>query len=130
MDKAKLKREFEVVHKARRLIEEVLTEFGPFVSLAQASRETGISLQTLAEAVRTERVPALNLLGKRWVRVSAVRAYYDADDEDEDLRVQRALYADGLLDTVRPLRTTRFTPFRPIKNTGKPLSEAIVEERR
>lgn len=117
MDEARLKREFEVMRKARQLIEKALTEFGPFVSLVQASRETGISLQTLAAAVRAERVPALNLLGKRRVRVSAARACYEADDEDEDLRVQRALHADGLLDTVRPLHATRFTPFRPVKTT-------------
>lgn len=130
MDEAKLKREFEIARKARRLIEEVLAEFGPFVSLAQASRETGVALQTLAEAVRAERVPALKMLGKSWVRVSAVRAYYEAEDEDGDLRLQRALQADGLLDEVRPLSATQFAPFRPVKIAGKPLSETIIEERR
>lgn len=73
MDKARLAQEFEIARKARRLIEEVLTEFGPFVSLAQASRQTGVSLQTLAEAVRTERVPALKVLSKNWMRVCCAR---------------------------------------------------------
>lgn len=108
MDEAKLKRECEIARKACRLIEEVLAECGPLVSLAQASRETGVSLPTIAEAVRAERVPALKVLGKSWVRVSAVRAYYEAEGEDGDLCLQRALQADGLLDEVRPLSATRF----------------------
>jgi hypothetical protein len=131
MDETKLKQEIEIVRKARRLIEEVLAEFGPFVSLAQASRQTGVSLQTLAEAVRTERVPALKVLGKSWVRVATVRAYYERDDGgDADLRLQRALFEDGLIEEVRPRSLSKFTPFKPVKVTGKPLSETVIEERR
>jgi lambda repressor-like predicted transcriptional regulator len=131
MDEAELKQEFEIVRKARRLIEEILAEFGPFVSLAEASRQTGVSLQTLAEAVRTERVPALKVLGKSWVRVSAVRAYYKREENDDtDLRLQRALYEDGLLEEIRPRSLSKFTPFKPVKISGKPLSETIIEERR
>lgn len=56
-------------------VQNVLDEWGPFVSLAEAARETGLPLATLAQAVREKRLPALQVQPRRWlVRVSAVRA--------------------------------------------------------
>jgi hypothetical protein len=130
MDNAKLRKEFEIADKARRLIEDALAEFGPFVSLAQASRQTGVPLQTLAEAVRTDRMPALKVLGRSWVRISAVHAYFDKDGHESHGRIERALFEAGLIDEIRPRRKRKFTAFGPVKISGKPLSETVIEERR
>ena len=54
----------------------------------------------------------------------------ESDPSYSDQRIQRALYAAGLLSEIKP-RTKRPRPRRPpIKIKGKPLSETIIEERR
>ncbi|MEJ7625124.1 MAG: hypothetical protein WKF34_14120 [Pyrinomonadaceae bacterium] len=54
------------------------------------------------------------------------------NDEPIELRLQRALVTDGLLNEVRsPLvRQETHEENPPIKVTGKPVSETIIEERR
>jgi excisionase family DNA binding protein len=127
MNKAKLDKEWEIVRKAHRLIDEVLAEFGPFVSLAEASRKTGVPLQTISEAAKAGRLPALKVLGRSWVRVSAVRAYAEkADDPYEALR--RQLVEDGVLADAKPRRQLR--DFQPVPYTGKSGSEIVIEDRR
>jgi len=129
MDKAKLDKEWEIVRKAHRLIEEVLSELGPFVSLAEASRKTGVPLQTLSEAAKAGRLPALKILGRSWVRVSAVRAYADrAQDEAPHIKIQRRLLEAGLLEEIKPKLVLR--DFQPLPFTGKSASELLIEERR
>ena len=130
MDKAKLDKEWEIVRKAHRLIDEVLTELGPFVSLAEASRKTGVALQTISEAVKAGRLPALKILGRSWVRVRAVRAYAEKSrvDDDPDLKLQRRLVELGLLSELQPKRVLR--DFQPLPYTGKSASELLIEERR
>ncbi len=130
MDKAKLDKEWEIVRKAHRLIDEVLAEFGPFVSLAEASRKTGVPLQTISEAAKAGRLPALKVLGRSWVRVSAVKAYTEKaqDDEPPYLALQRQLVEDGVLSEIRPKLKLR--DFQPQPYTGKSGSEIIIEERR
>ncbi len=50
--------------------------------------------------------------------------------EAEDLRLQEALFADGLLREIKPPRRRKLGDFKPVKIKGKPLSETIIEERR
>ena len=47
MVKAKLDGEWEIVRKTHRLIDAGLTELGPFVALAEASRKIDMALQSL-----------------------------------------------------------------------------------
>jgi hypothetical protein len=125
---APLQGEFEIARKARQMIEDVLTELGPFVSLAQAARDAGVPLQTLAEAVRTGRVPGLKVLGRSWVRPSAVRLYFGRDVAEASATLQRRLVEDGLLDEVKPRLTLR--DFEPQPYRGRSASELLIEERR
>lgn len=128
MDKVKLDKEWEIVRKAHRLIDEVLTELGPFVSLAEASRKTGVALQTISEAAKAGRLPALKILGRSWVRVSAVRAYSDKTKNEEPyIQLQRQLIEDGLLSEIRPKLVLR--DFTPLPYTGKSASEQVIEDR-
>lgn len=130
MDKAKLDKEWEIVRKAHRLIDEVLVELGPFVSLAEASRKTGVPLQTISEAAKAGRLPALKMLGRSWVRVSAVKAYAEKAEDEEPpyIKLQRQLIEDGVLSEIRPKLKLR--DFEPLPYTGKSASELLIEERR
>lgn len=130
MDKAKLDKEWEIVRKAHRLIDEILIELGPFVSLAEASRKTGVPLQTISEAAKAGRLPALKVLGRSWVRVSAVKAYAEKSESKEPLhiQIQRQLMEDGVIAEIRPKLTLR--DFEPLPYRGKSASELIIEERR
>jgi len=54
-----------------------------------------------------------------------------SEDEIEDA-FERELAADGFISEARP-RITDFSPYRdykPVKVSGQPLSEMIIEERR
>ena len=58
-------------------VEQTLKQLGPFLTLAEAARSTGIPLPTLAEAVRLGRIPAVRVQPKRWlVRLQAVHIYF------------------------------------------------------
>lgn len=128
MDKAKLDKEWEIVRKAHRLIDEVLAELGPFVSLAEASRKTGVPLQTISEAAKAGRLPALKVLGRSWVRVSAVQTYAERLDDDPYELLRRQLVEDGLLADAKPRR--RLRDFQPLPYHGKSASEQVIEDRR
>ncbi len=55
MDTQQLEQERSIVHS----VEQLLKECGPFVSLAEAARLTGVPLPTLSDAVRHGCVPAV-----------------------------------------------------------------------
>ncbi|MCL4507423.1 MAG: hypothetical protein M1434_00395 [Chloroflexi bacterium] len=122
-------READAVHR----VEQALAKYGPFVSLSEAARQTGVPLPTLADAVRHKRVPALRVQQRRWlVRVSAVRAYFQTPGDDAIERaLQQKLVAGGLLAEARSRAGRRFAEVKPARYKGdKPLSETLVEERR
>jgi hypothetical protein len=52
------------------------------------------------------------------------------EEDDPDQRLQRRLYAKGMISEIKPRRTGKIADFTPIKIKGKPLSETIIEERR
>lgn len=55
----------------------------------------------------------------------------DCDEpENDDLRLQKALFDAGLLHEIKPPRKSGMGDFKAIKIKGKPLSETIIEERR
>jgi hypothetical protein len=125
MDTIQLERERAIV----RNVEQVIKEAGPFVSLAEAARITGVPLPTLADSVRNGRVPALRVQSQRWlVRISAVRSYFTHTETNPHLELQRQLIAEGLLDDVQVEQ--HFEPFERVSVKGRPASEILIEERR
>jgi hypothetical protein len=50
--------------------------------------------------------------------------------ENDDLRLQEALFAAGLINEIKPRRDGKMGDFTPIKIKGKPLSETLIEDRR
>lgn len=125
MDIQQLEQERTIVHA----VENFLKEQGPFVSLAEAARRTGVPLPTLSDAVRHGRVPAVQVQPRRWlVRVSAVRSYFNNNEENPHLALQQRLMAEGLLNEIK--LEQRFEPFEPLPFKGKPASEILIEERR
>ena len=52
------------------------------------------------------------------------------EDELESLRVQTALFEDGLLREIKSPRRRKIGDFKPIEIKGEPLSETIIRERR
>jgi excisionase family DNA binding protein len=118
--------------EAVRRVEQALREYGPFVSVAEAARQTGVPLPTLADAVRHQRIPALHVQKQRWlVRISAVRGYFSQESTDPRQELDRKLKAGGYLDENYTVANRKFRKIKPIAYEGKkPLSEWIVEERR
>jgi len=67
--------EGDVEEHAVKRAQQCLDKWGPWLSLAEASRQSGVPLATLAQAVRERRLPALQVQAQRWlVRLSAVEA--------------------------------------------------------
>ena len=93
------------------------------VSLAQAARETGVSLQTLSSAVSSGRVPALKMPDKRrYVQLDVVRRYFG-----RDAWLAKAL-ASGLILEIK--RDTRLKPYpHKAKVEGKLVSQTLIEDR-
>jgi predicted phosphatase len=93
------------------------------VSLAQAARETGVSLQTLSSAVSSGRVPALNMPDKRrYVQLDVVRRHFK-----RDAWLEKAL-ASGLIRSIP--RKTRIEPYpNKAKVEGKLVSQTLIEDR-
>ncbi len=120
--------EKEAVHR----VEQALAQYGPFVSLAEAARQTGVHLATLADAVRHQRIPALRVQKQRWlVRISAVQAYLSQDNLDSSLALANRLKANGLLDEAQTHTPRVFAKVQPVNYAGdRTLSEWITEERR
>ena len=112
MDIQQLEQERMIVHA----VENFLKQQGPFVSLAEAARLTGVPLPTLSDAVRHGRVPA------------AVRSYFAQSALPPDLALQQRLLEQGLITEIK--REQHFEPFEPLSFKGKPASEILIEERR
>ena len=93
------------------------------VSLAQAARETGVSLQTLSSAVSSGRVPALKMPDKRrYVQLDVVRRHFK-----RDAWLKKALAA-GLITSIP--RNTRLKPNpHKAKVEGKLVSQTLIEDR-
>ena len=93
------------------------------VSLAQAARETGVSLQTLSSAVSSGRVPALKMPDKRrYVQLDVVRRHFK-----RDAWLEKAL-ASGLILEIK--RDTRLKPnLRKAEVQGKLVSQTLIEDR-
>ena len=125
MDIQQLEQERTIVHS----VEQFLKACGPFVSLAEAARQTGVPLPTLSDAVRHGRVPAVQVQPRRWlVRVSAVRSYFAQAATPPDLALQQRLLEEGLLTEIKLVQ--QFEPFEPLPFKGKPASEILLEARR
>ena len=124
----KLKAEQLKVSEAQAILSE-----SAFVPLAEAARQAHVPLSTLAHAVRTGKVPGLQVQPHRWlVRLEAVKLWQrSGEDQSPELRALEAMVAAGLLepeDIVYPRPRPR--KITPIKISGKPLSQTIIEERR
>ena len=65
----------DALDRAQAKIEQILNEHGPFLSLADAARRANVPLATLSDAVRHERVQALRVMGKSYVRLRDVEDY-------------------------------------------------------
>ena len=52
------------------------------------------------------------------------------DEESIDIRLQKALFEDGLLREIKTSKSNRVAEFKPIKIEGEPISETIIRERR
>ncbi len=125
MNTIQLEQERDIVHQ----VEKILHAAGPFVSLTEASRVTGVNLPTLSEAIRKGKVPALQLQPRRWlVRESAVRSYFNRELKNPHLTVQQRLIDAGLLSEMK--LNQKFEKFEPLTFEGKPASEILIEERR
>jgi hypothetical protein len=115
-------------------IEDLLQQKGPFLSLSQAARKTGVPLQTLSSAVHSGRLVALTMPDNRkYVPLQAVLDYLEQRKEADDSLVwQRKLLAKGLISEVKP-RVSRAAvqeKFVPLEIKGEPVSETIIRERR
>jgi hypothetical protein len=115
-------------------IEALLEAKGPFLSLSQAARKTGIPLQTLSSAVHSGRLAALTMPDNRkYVHLETVLHYLaNREEDDSSLAWQRKLLATGLIKEVRPraMRAAIHEEFDPLSVKGEPLSETIIRERR
>ncbi len=63
-------------------------------------------------------------------RQKIVDSLTEKDEESIDLRLQKALYKDGLLREIKLPRQNRIGDFQAIKIEGEPISETIIRERR
>ncbi len=63
-------------------------------------------------------------------RQKIVDSLTEKDEESIDLRLQKALYEDGLLREIRTTKSNKVADFKPIEIEGEPISETIIRERR
>jgi excisionase family DNA binding protein len=119
--------EIETAGQAQRM----LTVNG-FVPLAEAARVTGIPLSTLADAVRSGRLPAVRVQPRRWlVRISAVRLAISPKKVAHENEIERQLAQHGIVaDRSHAPAPKRLPPITPVELPGKPVSEIVLEERR
>ena len=126
----KLKAEHLKVSEAQAILSE-----SAFVPLAEAARQANVPLSTLAHAVRTGKVPGLQVQPRRWlVRLEAVKLWQrSGEDKSPELRTLEAMVVAGLLepeDIVYPRpRPPKITPVE-LTDGGPSLSQMIIDERR
>ena len=56
-------------------LEQLISQYGMLLPVAEAARASGIPLPTLSDAVRNGRLPSIRVFGRAIVRMSDVRAY-------------------------------------------------------
>lgn len=113
-------------------IQLLLQQEGPFFSLTQLARQTGIPLQTLSSAVQSGRMPALTMPdGRRYVKLEAALKLF-AKSVDSSIGWQSKLLSAGLLSEIKPRSARQATlfAFDPIVIEGEPVSETAMRERR
>lgn len=54
----------------------------------------------------------------------------DVEEDDDDQRLQKLLFAKGKISRIKPPYTKRIGDFVPGKIEGGPLSEQIIKDRR
>lgn len=112
-------------------IESLLRQEGPFLSLSQAARQTGIPLQTLSSAVQAGRLVALTMPdGRKYLPLAAILSLF-GKSLDSSAAWQAKLLTAGLIAEMRP-RTTRLPrpDFEPVTIQGETIAETVRSERR
>lgn len=113
-------------------IQSLIEREGPFLSLSQAARQTGIPLQTLSSAVSAGRLVALMMPdGRKYVPLTAVlRAF--GKSLDSSTTWQAKLLSAGLIAEIKPRATRGLlqSDFEPVAISGEPIAETVKRERR
>ncbi len=113
-------------------IQSLIEQEGPFLSLSQAARQTGVPLQTLSSAVYAGRLVALTMPdGRKYVPLAAVISLF-GKSVDSSTAWQAKLLAAGLLAEMKPraLRQAAAPDFEPVPISGEPIAETVRRERR
>jgi hypothetical protein len=113
-------------------IQSLMEQEGPFLSLSQAARQTGVPLQTLSSAVYAGRLVALTMPdGRKYVPLAAVISVF-GKAVDSSTTWQAKLLAAGLLAEMKPraLRHATAADFEPVPISGEPIAETVRRERR
>jgi hypothetical protein len=113
-------------------IQTLIRQAGPFLSLSQATRQTGIPLQTLSSAVHAGRLVALTMPdGRKYVHLDAVLRVF-GKTTDSSTAWQAKLLAANLLTEMKPRATRRPAQpdFEPAPIQGEPIAETVGRERR
>jgi len=120
------------VEQSVEQIESLLRKEGPFLSLSQAARQTGIPLQTLSSAVHAGRLVALTMPdGRKYIPLAEILSVF-GKSVDSSAVWQAKLLAAGLLPEMKPRATRRpaRADFEPVTIQGEPISATIRRERR
>ena len=113
-------------------IQSLIEQEGPFLSLTQAARQTGIPLQTLSSAVYAGRLVALMMPdGRKYVPLAAVLSVF-GKSLDSSTTWQARLLSVGLIAEIKPraARRPHHSDFEPVPISGEPIAETVRRERR
>ncbi len=113
-------------------IQSLMEQEGPFLSLSQAARQTGIPLQTLSSAVYAGRLVTLTMPdGRKYVPVAAVLSVF-GKSLDSSAAWQAKLLAAGLITEMKPRadRRAATSGFEPVSISGEPIAATVRRERR
>jgi hypothetical protein len=121
------------LRKSAQKLQQELAENG-FVLVSQAAEQLHVPLATLADAARTQRIAAIEVLPRRWfVSLAEVREKYGAAGAPTSESVLRQLEAAGVITAPaqgQRKRGTRRNPPRINARSTKMLSEMVSEGRR
>ena len=113
-------------------IQSLIEQEGPFRSLSQAARQTGIPLQTLSSAVYAGRLIALTMPdGRKYVPLAAILSVF-GKALDSSTVWQAKLLEAGFITEIKPrtARRPRQSDFKPVRISGEPIAETVRRERR
>lgn len=113
-------------------IQSLIEQEGPFLSLSQAARQTGIPLQTLSSAVYAGRLIALTMPdGRKYIPLAAILSVF-GKALDSSTVWQAKLLAAGFIAEIKPraARRPRQSDFEPVPISGEPIAETVRRERR